>query len=61
MVYALSFNKQALKELEKVNEPFYSSLKTAITNLTNDPRPNGYIKQKEKTGKRKRVGNNEVI
>ena len=46
MYYALDFSKQALKELEKINEPFYSNIKQAIFNLTEDPRPNGCKKLK---------------
>lgn len=34
MIYSLSFSKQAFKELEKINEPFYSNIKGAILNLT---------------------------
>jgi len=40
MVYTLSFSKIALKELGKINEPFYSNIKQAILNLTQNPRPN---------------------
>jgi len=39
MAYTLSFSKQALKELEKINDPFYTNIKQAIINLTEDPRP----------------------
>ncbi len=61
MVYTLNFSKLALKELEKINEPYYSSLKAAIVSLTNNPRPNGYKKLKGRTGFRIRVGNYRVI
>ncbi|MES2379003.1 MAG: hypothetical protein V4553_20590 [Bacteroidota bacterium] len=46
MAYSLSFSKQALKELEKINEPFYSNIKQSIINLTNNPRPQGCKKLK---------------
>ncbi|MGZ3946289.1 MAG: type II toxin-antitoxin system RelE family toxin [Mucilaginibacter sp.] len=59
--YSLSFSKQALKELEKINEPFYSNIKNAIVNLTDDPRPQGYKKLKGRDGYRIRVGNYRVI
>ena len=39
MPYSLNFSKQALKELEKINEPYYSNIKQAIVNLTENPRP----------------------
>jgi len=61
MVYSLNFSKLALKELEKINEPFYSSIKSAIVDLTENPRPNGYKKLKGRTGYRIRVGNYRVI
>ena len=38
MIYSLNFSKKALKELAKINEPFYSNIKEAITNLTANPR-----------------------
>jgi mRNA interferase RelE/StbE len=34
MAYSLNFTRQALKELEKINEPYYSNIKQAISNLT---------------------------
>jgi len=61
MVYTLNFSKQALKELEKINEPFYSNIKSSIINLTENPRPNGYKKLKGRDGYRIRVGNYRVI
>ena len=61
MIYTLSFSKQALKELEKINDPFYTSIKQAIINLTNNPRPNGYKKLKGRDGYRIRIGNYRVI
>lgn len=60
-VYSLSFSKQALKELEKINEPFYSNIKNAIVKLAGDPRPQGYKKLKGRDGYRIRVGNYRVI
>ena len=61
MAYSLNFSKQALKELEKINEPFYSSLKQAIFDLTENPRPQGYIKLRGRDGYRIRIGNYRVI
>jgi mRNA interferase RelE/StbE len=61
MPYSLDFSKQALKELEKINEPFYSNIKEAIFNLTENPRPNGYKKLKGRDGYRIRIGNYRVI
>ena len=61
MTYSLDFSKQALKELEKINEPFYSNIKQAIYNLTQNPRPIGYKKLKGREGYRIRIGNYRVI
>lgn len=61
MSYTLDFSKQALKELGKINEPFYSNIKEAIFNLTENPRPNGYKKLKGRDGYRIRIGNYRVI
>ena len=61
MTYSLTFSRQASKELEKINEPFYSSIKQAIIGLSENPRPNGYKKLKGRDGYRIRVGNYRVI
>ncbi len=61
MAYSLNFSKQALKELGKINEPYYSTIKQAIANLTNNPRPQGYKKLKGRDGYRIRVSNYRVI
>lgn len=61
MAYSLSFSKQALKELEKINEPYYSTIKQAITNLTINPRPQGCKKLKGRTGYRIRVADYRII
>jgi len=61
MIYTLNFSKVALKELGKINEPFYSNIKSAIVSLTQNPRPNGYKKLKGRTGYRIRVGNYRII
>lgn len=61
MLYSLDFSKQALKELAKINDPFYSNIKQAIFNLTQNPRPNGYKKLKGRDGYRIRIGNYRVI
>jgi mRNA interferase RelE/StbE len=61
MTYILSFSKHALKELEKIHEPFYSNIKETIISLTDNPRPNGYKKLKGRDGYRVRVGNYRVI
>ena len=61
MYYYLDFSKQALKELEIINEPFYSNIKDAILDLAENPRPNGYKKLKGRDAYRIRIGNYRVI
>lgn len=61
MAYVVNFKKQALKELGKINEPFYSNVKQAIYNLADNPRPQGYKKLKGRDGYRIRVGNYRII
>ena len=61
MLYSLNFSRQALKELEKINEPYYSNIKMAIANLTTNPRPNGYKKLKGRDSYRIRVSNYRII
>ncbi|MFZ6025672.1 MAG: type II toxin-antitoxin system RelE family toxin [Bacteroidota bacterium] len=61
MSYFLAFSKQALKELENINEPFYSKIKKAIFSLTENPRPVGYKKLKGRNGYRIRMGDYRVI
>lgn len=61
MPYSLDFRKQALKELEKINEPFYSNIKEAISKLTENPRPNGYKKLSGRDAYRIRIGDYRVI
>ena len=39
MSYTLNFSKRAFKELAKINEPYYTSIKVAVTSLTDNPRP----------------------
>jgi mRNA interferase RelE/StbE len=61
MPYSLNFSKIAFKELAKINEPYYSNIKLAIANLTENPRPQGYKKLKGRDGYRIRVSNYRII
>jgi mRNA interferase RelE/StbE len=49
------------KALEKINEPYYSEIKTAILNLAKNPRPAGYKKLKGRDGYRIRVADYRII
>ncbi|NME71227.1 type II toxin-antitoxin system RelE family toxin [Flammeovirga aprica] len=61
MVYSINFTRQALKNLEKIKDPYYSKLKTAIISLADNPRPNGCKKLKGRDGYRIRVANYRII
>lgn len=61
MKYSLTFSKHALKGLEKIHEPHYSSIKNVIINLTENPKPQGCKKLKGRDGFRVRVGNYRII
>ena len=61
MNYQIVINRKALKVLEKINDPDYSSLKKAIYGLANNPRPKGYKKLKGISAFRIRVGDYRVI
>jgi mRNA interferase RelE/StbE len=56
MPYQLTIKSRAVKAMEKINEPDYSSIKTAIYNLADNPRPHGYKKLNGREGWRIRVG-----
>lgn len=60
-MYQLKIEKAVINTLEKINEPFYSKIKTAILKLSNNPRPNGYKKLRGRNGYRIRVGNYRII
>ena len=61
MAYQLTIKKKAIQALEKINDPDYSKIKSAIYSLADDPRPHGYKKLKGRDGYRIRVGNYRVI
>jgi mRNA interferase RelE/StbE len=61
MKYQVLIRERAVKALQKINEPYYSKLKTAIYHLAVDPRPKGYIKLKDRTGYRIRVSNYRIV
>lgn len=60
-VYKLRIEKSVQKALEKIDEPYYSKIKTSILNLAENPRPQGYKKLKGRDGFRIRVANYRII
>lgn len=61
MIYKVRVERKAQKKLSKIPEPFYSNIKTAILDLGNNPRPNGYKKLKGRLGYRIRVADYRII
>ncbi len=61
MAYTVTIKKQAIKILEKVNEPYYTNIKEAIYNLANNPRPKGCKKLIGREGYRIRVADYRII
>jgi mRNA interferase RelE/StbE len=61
MSYQITIKKRAVKALKKVNEPYFSSIKKAIYQLADNPRPSGCKKLKGRDGYRVRVANYRVI
>ena len=61
MIYSLQFTWQAITDLEKITEPFYTHIRQAIVNLTDNPRPAGCKKKVGREGYRIRSGNYRVI
>ncbi len=61
MAYLINFSKQAIKELEKINEPYYSNIKQAIYNLAENPRSHDCKKLKGRDSYRIRVNNYRII
>ncbi len=60
-MYKLRIEKAVVKSLGKINEPYYSKIKTAILNLAKNPRPAGYKKLKGRDGFRIRVADYRII
>jgi mRNA interferase RelE/StbE len=60
-MYHLRIEKAVIKSLNKIDEPYYSKIKTAILKLANNPRPVGYKQLKGREGFRIRVANYRII
>lgn len=44
MIYEVQIREKVLKVLEKIDEPDYSNIKSAIVALSENPRPVGFKK-----------------
>ncbi|MCB0396035.1 MAG: type II toxin-antitoxin system RelE/ParE family toxin [Flavobacteriales bacterium] len=61
MPYKVTLRKRAIKSLEKIQEPYYSNIKTAIYDLADNPRPSGCKKLKGRSAYRIRVADYRII
>lgn len=61
MAFKISIRKSAIKSLQHINEPYYSSIKHAIYRLSDNPRPIGCKKLKGRNGYRIRVAHYRII
>jgi len=61
MKYSVTIDKRVLKTLEKISNPDYSKIKSAIYSLADEPRPQGYKKLKGRPGYRIRQGDYRII
>jgi len=60
-MHQIKIKKSVLKDLEKINEPFFSKIKESIISLADNPKPEGYKKLKGRNGYRIRIANYRVI
>ncbi len=60
-MYTLLFEKQVEKQLDKIADPDYTRIKTAICSLALNPRPPGCKKLKGRLGYRIRQGDYRII
>ncbi len=61
MTYHITLKKRVISTLQKINEPYYSAIKTAIYSLADNPRPQGYKKLKGRNGYRIALGVYRII
>ena len=61
MSYQVTLKIRAIKALQHINEPYYSNIKAAIYNLSENPRPHGFKKLKGRNGYRIRVADYRII
>jgi mRNA interferase RelE/StbE len=61
MKYSVLILRRAQKSLEKIREPEYKRIKTAISDLGNIPRPQGCKKLSGRDGWRIRVGDYRIL
>lgn len=61
MKYKVWILRRAQKELANLPVRSYTRIRNAIRDLSNDPRPRGCLKLKQREGWRIRIGNYRII
>jgi mRNA interferase RelE/StbE len=61
MAYFINIEKEVVKALDKLNEPYYSAVKEAIKQLAYNPRPYGYRKLRGHSAYRITVSSYRII
>lgn len=59
--YSILLSKKAEKYLDTLSDKLAKPILEALSNLSSNPRPSGYIKLKGRSGFRIRVGDNRII
>ncbi|WP_310381765.1 type II toxin-antitoxin system RelE/ParE family toxin [Flavobacterium sp.] len=60
-MYSIDFSKKAQKKLDRLSDDIANPILSAIGSLSDNPRPQGYRKLKDRKGYRIRVGDYRVI
>jgi mRNA interferase RelE/StbE len=60
-MYQVVIEKQVQKQLAKITPPNYNKVVSALQDLANNPRPQGYKKLKGRQGFRVRIGDYRII
>ena len=60
-LYSVVLTKAAQKQLDKLSDTVAAPIIKAISSLSSNPRPHGYIKLKGRNGYRIRVGDYRII
>ncbi len=60
-MYEVVIEKQVQKQLAKITPPNYNKVVSALQDLANNPRPQGYKKLKGRQGFRVRIGDYRII
>ena len=60
-MYTILISGYAKRQIKKIDKQYHRQIKKAIASLINDPRPQGYIKLKDREAYRIRTGDYRII